>query len=74
MRLSNDALFPLAYQDRAEDLTLFRQFARRWRPVVRTGRDEDDFDSFPSLHFGKTRLSGIKPVPRPVWSPWLWVK
>jgi hypothetical protein len=74
MRLSNDALFAWAYQDRAEELTQFRQFARRWRPVVRTARDEDDFDSFPPLHFGRASSPGMKPLPRPAWTPWLWLK
>jgi hypothetical protein len=74
MRLSNDALFSWAYQDRAEELTQFRQFANRWRPVARAARDEDDYTSFPPLHFGNGRSPGIKPQQRPTWSPWLWVK
>jgi len=74
MRLSNEALFHWAYQDRAEDLTLFRQFASRWRPVARRGRDDDDYDSSQPPLFGKMRAAGVKPAQRPAWSPWLWVK
>jgi hypothetical protein len=72
MRLTNEALFPWAYQDRAEELPKFRQLARRWHPVARTAR-ADDYDSFSPLNFGKIP-SGLKPLPRPTWSPWLWVK
>lgn len=74
MRLSNEALFAWAYQDRAEDVPQFRQFARRWRSVVRTNRDEDDYESFPPMHFGKMGLRGTRAPVRPAWSPWLWVK
>ena len=73
MRLSSDVLFAWAYQDRAEDVSRFRQFARRWRPMARNARD-DDYDAFPSLQFGTTRSPELKPLPRPTWSPWLWVK
>jgi hypothetical protein len=77
MRLSSDVLFAWAYQDRAEDLSKFRQFARRWRPVARSSRDEDhddDYCAFPPLQFGAMRSPDLKPLPRPKWSPWLWVK
>jgi hypothetical protein len=73
MRQTNDALFPWAYQDRAEDLSRFRQLANRWHPVARRARD-DDYDSFPPLQFGKMSSPNLKPLPRPTWSPWLWVK
>jgi len=76
MRLSSDVLFAWAYQDRAEDLSKFRQFARRWRPVARNAREDcdDDHGAFPPLQFGTMRSPDLKPLPRPKWSPWLWVK
>jgi hypothetical protein len=73
MRITEEPLFAWACEDRAEDLPRFRQFARRWHPVVRRGRNDDSY-AFPPLQFGRPRADGPKPLPRPTWSPWLWVK
>jgi hypothetical protein len=76
MRLSNaDVLFPWACEGRAEELSKFRQLARRWRPVAYNRRTLDDYDSLLPLHFGRDTPSESRPpLPRPTWSPWLWVK
>src|SRR5262249_21586560 len=74
MRSSQNVLFPWAYQDRAQELSRFREFASRWRPVVRCKRDEDDFDEFAPFDSRSSSADRVDPVPRPTWSPWLWVK
>jgi hypothetical protein len=71
MRSAQQVLFPWAYQDRVEDVPRFRQMARRWRPVVRPAVDEDDVDGLMGMANGSLQRG---PLPRPTWSPWLWVK
>jgi hypothetical protein len=75
MRSPQQVLFPWAYDDRSEEISRFREMATRWRPVVRTERD-DDFGAFASLSFGADNSPAreSKPRVRPAWSPWLWVK
>jgi len=73
MRSPHHVLFPWAYQDRIDqDVPRFRELASRWHPVVRCARDEDDMGAFAIMNFGTDRRSS--PLPRPTWSPWLWVK
>ena len=70
MLSSRNKRYSWGRQGLESDLSFFRLLHQHWRPMVREETDEERF----SRRAARAAMRKRHEAPKPVWSPWLWVK
>lgn len=60
-------------EDRAPDVTFFRQLQEHWHPTSRIVVFQEHFAVSGRYALGKSTMVTQIPSAKPAWTPWLWV-